>query len=663
MSLRYYKLILIILFSSVFSLNNTSLAIQFDDRETKIDLPVLSTPNNAVTPQINVDDNEHVYVVWSDNRSGPYKVYVNTKFGDSGWSPRSVPINTGFPKAEGAIQDGDAISPQVCADNSGHVYVVWVDDRAVKAGTGKRDIYFRYSKDFGITWNAPDQYTDYRIDSDNPGAGHSINPKIACDENGNTYIVWMDDRNKPGVYEVYFRSLKVEFSKPADFIIPYQTPEIRLNTGVTAGKFVAAYPAIATDGDGSIYVAWQDGRNVPEEEGVTPGIYFNSSMNHGATWNAKATHIDTAPVGFNVFSRPVISSDKSGHVYVAWADNAGRAVRGEEYAADGTLDVYFNVSADYGTTWDDEDQRLNETGGERIEVQYLTIANNDQGIVFVAWADNRETGGGEAGGGGEEETGGGYEAERNFNIFANHSENYGRSFRDAETNIRIDDGMPIIYTKASYPVVQIDKIGNTYVAWTDTLAGTSDIFFSFSLNKGRKESWKEGIYWLDNTVPYGNSYIPVMTIDNDGNIYMAWQDDRVALATNNYNIYFISGFLDLEKLTIAGQRLGESCFIATAAYGSPFEKHVVLLREFRDRFLLTNKYGEWFVETYYRLSPPAAQFISGHPYLKPIVRIVLFPFVGLAAIALKTTVLQKFFVIISITIVMFAVMKILNPKH
>jgi hypothetical protein len=80
---------------------------------------------------------------------------------------------------------------------------------------------------------------------------------------------------------------------------------------------------------------------------------------------------------------------------------------------------------------------------------------------------------------------------------------------------------------------------------------------------------------------------------------------------------------------------GGGCFIATAAYGSIMEPQVKLLRDFRDKFLLNNALGKYFVRNYYTYSPPIADFIAKHGSLRAIVRVSLLPVVGMSWVALK----------------------------
>jgi hypothetical protein len=63
------------------------------------------------------------------------------------------------------------------------------------------------------------------------------------------------------------------------------------------------------------------------------------------------------------------------------------------------------------------------------------------------------------------------------------------------------------------------------------------------------------------------------------------------------------------------------------------------LRDFRDKYLFTNHVGLSFVNWYYKVSPPLADFISTSEIMKTIVRIILLPAVGFAYLCLKVGVL------------------------
>jgi len=75
---------------------------------------------------------------------------------------------------------------------------------------------------------------------------------------------------------------------------------------------------------------------------------------------------------------------------------------------------------------------------------------------------------------------------------------------------------------------------------------------------------------------------------------------------------------------------GGGCFIATAAYGSPAHPYIGILRDFRDRYLMTNRLGRELVELYYKYSPVFAEIIASHKLLKVVAQINLMPLVILS---------------------------------
>ena len=72
---------------------------------------------------------------------------------------------------------------------------------------------------------------------------------------------------------------------------------------------------------------------------------------------------------------------------------------------------------------------------------------------------------------------------------------------------------------------------------------------------------------------------------------------------------------------------GGGCFIATAAFGSYLDPNVMVLRNLRDKYLLTNEAGKTFVRLYYKYSPPLADYINQHEILRIVSRYALTPLI------------------------------------
>ncbi|MDF1526278.1 MAG: hypothetical protein P1S59_08430 [bacterium] len=104
------------------------------------------------------------------------------------------------------------------------------------------------------------------------------------------------------------------------------------------------------------------------------------------------------------------------------------------------------------------------------------------------------------------------------------------------------------------------------------------------------------------------------------------QDQVSALLTAATNP-LAAGTEDPPPVTSGGGG-GGGCFIATAAYGSPMEAEVDLLREYRDNYLVHRGWGRVLLAVYYTVSPKPADFIARHPLLKQGARIMLSPIIG-----------------------------------
>ncbi len=129
-------------------------------------------------------------------------------------------------------------------------------------------------------------------------------------------------------------------------------------------------------------------------------------------------------------------------------------------------------------------------------------------------------------------------------------------------------------------------------------------------------------YLLENLEPATTYYVALTAYDSSGNESALSEEASYTTAADEAP--HASGVTD------SSGGGGGGCFIATAAWGSYAERHVRLLREFRDTVLLASAAGRAFVRAYYRLSPALAGYISGRGWLRSAVRVSLYPLLGLS---------------------------------
>ena len=96
----------------------------------------------------------------------------------------------------------------------------------------------------------------------------------------------------------------------------------------------------------------------------------------------------------------------------------------------------------------------------------------------------------------------------------------------------------------------------------------------------------------------------------------------------------------LSRATTVTLNVRSGCFIATATYGSELSPEVQFLREFRDRDVLNTFAGSQFMtvfnQFYYSFSPSAAQSIADNEILKAVMKLLLYPLIGILHLAAMT---------------------------
>lgn len=114
---------------------------------------------------------------------------------------------------------------------------------------------------------------------------------------------------------------------------------------------------------------------------------------------------------------------------------------------------------------------------------------------------------------------------------------------------------------------------------------------------------------------------------------------------------------------VVGLLADKHCFISTAAFGSDMASEVQIFRNFRNQFLLTNKFGKLFVKIYYEFSPPLAEIISTSEVLRAFTRAALYPALAFSWMALNYGLLVALFVLMVAMILIIKIKSVVKQKR
>ena len=159
-----------------------------------------------------------VWVFWSENQGGNFDIWARPL--DQGKLGARVRISR---------EVGSDIEPVATADSNGHVWVAWQGWRG-----GKAAIFSAREQGDGFTAAA----------TVSASSGNEWDPAIAADRTGRVTVAWDSYRN--GNYDIYMRTADSSGKWGAE-------------TAVAKTPRYEAYPSIAYDASGRVWVAYEEG--------------------------------------------------------------------------------------------------------------------------------------------------------------------------------------------------------------------------------------------------------------------------------------------------------------------------------------------------------------------------------------------------------------------
>jgi Calcineurin-like phosphoesterase len=405
----------------------------------------LYLPHNQIASPTSLRHNLQSYTIGYDMQSAPAYQYTQ---GDVLFKDRMA----------GTALTGSHFDPRIAAAPSGNFVVVWEDDRD---GNGVGQIYARgFDKDGNALFGEKVVNT--------VSSGEQRHPDVAMDDQGNFVVVWEDDQDGNGSYQILARGFLANGTQ--------RFADMTVNS-VSAGQ--QFQPAIGMDAVGNFVVAWEDDQDGNNSYQILARAFTATGAQRIADFT-----VNSVAAGQQL--NPAIALDASGDFVVAWED-------------DQDDNNYFQIAA----------RGFHANGGNRInQFQVNTTATgqhgkpslgmNADGDFTVVWEDDQDDNG--------------------------YYQIYGRGFTFSGTQRFGVFAVNTVSDGQQYaPSIAMDQTGDFVVGWEDDQDGNGSFQIQargFAPNGSQRKA-----DFTVNSDASGQQYLPAVAIDEQDRFVFSWQDD------------------------------------------------------------------------------------------------------------------------------------------
>jgi hypothetical protein len=469
-------------------------------------LPLCTAAGQQGRPMIVADGAGGAIVTWEDARSGSNVVYAQRVNGAGmpQWAANGVQVcNT----------CNSALSPVIAADGAGGATIAWTDFRS---GVD-RDVYAQRLNAAGLP-----QWTANGVGLCT-GTGNMFELSILGDGTGGATLTWSD--NRTGNFDVYTQRVSGSGA-------PQWTVDGVVLCNAANDQFS---PEIVTDATGGAIVTWEDRRS------LTGDVYAQRVNASGVPqWTPNGVALCNAS---NAQVDPKILADGAGGAFVTWEDaRSGSRVYAQRVNATGAALWTANgvavcpaggvqsaprIASDGSggaiVSWDDVRsghadiyaQRVNTAGVAQWAAAGVPLctASGDQynpevvpdgsGGAIVLWDDGR--------------TGSPTAAD----VYAQRVTSLGCHFGSV---------LAVAPNDQSSPSAVADGSGGAIIAWQDNRGGGYDLYVQRVNGAGAAQWAAHGVALCTAS---GNQFAPVVVGDGVGGAIVSWHDNR----SGNYDIY------------------------------------------------------------------------------------------------------------------------------